>query len=77
MEIQAVREQMRVLVARPLARDVSSDVGKTGTVVKMGRRWIDVALDGESHPVPFMARELEPIGKAPESPTEPRTEYPR
>lgn len=61
MEIQAVREQMRVLVARPLTGDIRSDVGKVGTVMKVNRRWIEVALDGESSTVPFRAIELEPV----------------
>ena len=77
MEIQAVREQMRVLVARPLTGDIRSDVGKVGTVMKVNRRWIEVALDGESSTVPFRATELEPVGKAPESFTEPRIELGR
>lgn len=61
MEIQAVTEQMRVLVARPLTGDIRSDVGKTGTVMKINRRWVEVALDGESSTVPFRAMELEPL----------------
>lgn len=68
---------MRVVVARPLTGDIRSDVGKTGTVVRLNRRWAEVVLDGESRTVPFRATELEPVGKAPESFIERRTDQAR
>ena len=61
MRFQDVREQIRVVVARPLTGDIRSDVGKVGTVVGRYRRWVDVVLDGESSAVPFRAIELEPL----------------
>lgn len=61
MRFEAVTDEMRVVVARPLTGDIRSDVGKVGTVVGRHRKWVDVVLDGESSMVPFRAVELEPL----------------